>query len=188
MIDIFNTPPDNTEEALLEVQLGGFSFPVPGAIKTVFERLAEHGDGAMVHWVSRGQWSAIDLLLTTLALHEQPAEVWLSSYAFSERPARQIANLIEGGKISRLHALIDSRVDVRSQQALQLIKGCAYRLKMVDTHAKVTVVRFADHCYSIVGSANYTSNRRIEAGIITADASVANFHTDWLNETFDAAE
>jgi hypothetical protein len=186
MLDIFKElHAEEIKPGLKEVQVGSFSFSIPDNAMEVVES-AKSYHPHMVHWVSRAEWSAIDLLTAILSMHSGAADITLSSYAFSERPARILANLMSEGKIAKLHCIIDSRVDVRSQTALQLIKGCAQKLKLVDTHAKVTVVHMDGFWYTVVGSANYTSNRRFEAGFITTHADIAAFHTQWINNVLDA--
>lgn len=179
MLDIFSTIENETVStgAMKHVQVGSFSFPIHNSVLEVADLLdsAKH-----VHWVSRAEWSAIDLLLSILAKHDLAPTIYMSTYAFSEKPARVLANLLDEGKISLLYCVIDSRVDVRSQSALQLIKGCATKLVMADTHAKVTTIIYPEHRYTIVGSANYTSNKRIEAGIVSTCAEVSMFHYKWI--------
>lgn len=181
MLNIFDITPqaDISSPSSVIVQVGSFAFPVHHNVTEVLNLL---NDNPTVHWLSKAEWSAIDLLVAILARHTEPAKIYLSSYAFSEKPARIITNLIEEGKITWLRCIIDSRVDVRSQTALQLLKGCADKLVMVDTHAKVTVVHIGESFYTIVGSANYTSNKRYEAGIISTCPFVAEFHKTWIKD------
>ena len=185
MLDIFQQEEETKQGLTSHVQVGSFAFPVHHSVR---ELLILLNDNDTVHWVSKGEWSAIDLLVAILARHDEPVKIYLSSYAFSEKPARILANLIDEDKIAWLRCIIDSRVDVRSQTALQLLKGCADVLEMADTHAKVTVVHCGDHFYTIVGSANYTSNKRFEAGIITTCPNAAAFHKEWIKEVLDGTE
>jgi hypothetical protein len=137
--------------------------------------------GCCVHWVSEGEWSVHDLLLGLLQM-AGPSDVFISSYAFSEYPARLLADLKERKIITQLFCLIDSRIDKRSASALTLVRNCADNLKLVHTHAKVTVIENEQSVYCIVGSANYTSNKRYEAGVIIADEAVAAFHKKWISD------
>lgn len=163
-----------------------------GAMNTALEQRLAHTNkihdvlamatpGACVHWVSDGEWSVHDLLLGLLQ-HTGPAKVFLSSYAFSEYPARLIADLVHRKVISELHCLIDSRIDKRSASALNLVRNCATSLKLVNTHAKVTIIENDHHTYCIIGSANYTTNKRYEAGLIISDQAVSLFHKKWIQD------
>jgi hypothetical protein len=149
------------------------------ALNKVHDVLAMVDKGCCVHWVSDGEWSVHDLLLGLLQV-TGPADVYLSSYAFSEYPARLIADLKERKIIRSLFCLIDSRIDKRSASALMLVTNCADKLKLVNTHAKVTVIENGENTYCIIGSANYTTNKRYEAGMIISDVVVSSFHKKWI--------
>ena len=147
----------------------------------VMHKLMDHD---FVHWVSDGDWSMHELLLACLeaagASASTPAVVYISSYAFSELPARIIADLKRNGTIGKLYCLIDSRIDVRSAGALQLLKATADECKLVSTHAKVSVVSTVHGQITIVGSANYTTNERFEAGYVSDLVELAEFNKKWI--------
>lgn len=147
----------------------------------VHDVLAMVQPGCCVHWVSDGEWSVHDLLLGVLQI-TGAADVYISSYAFSEYPARLIADLKERKIIRSLFCLIDSRIDKRSASALNIVRNCADQLKLVNTHAKVTVIESDELIYCIIGSANYTTNKRYEAGMIIGDADVSCFHKKWISD------
>jgi hypothetical protein len=149
------------------------------ASNRVHDVLAMVQEGCCVHWVSDGEWSVHDLLLGLLQ-ETGPADVYISSYAFSEYPARLIADLKDRKIIRSLYCLIDSRIDKRSASALNLVRNCADQLKLVNTHAKVTVIENSNYVFCIIGSANYTTNKRYEAGLIISDAVVSSFHKKWI--------
>ena len=62
-------------------------------------------------------------------------------------------------------------------------------IKAAKCHAKVTVIQNETWGISIVSSANYTRNPRIEAGVICNSKEIAEFHKNWivneLNNTSD---
>lgn len=133
-------------------------------------------------YVSNGHWSMHQLLEKTLQM-TGPADIYLSSFAFSELPARKLADLKGSGIIKSLYCIIDNRIDVRSAGALQLIKNTADKLKMCHTHAKVTVIKNENFHFVIVGSANYTTNKRYESGVIVENKNLAEANVNWiLNE------
>ncbi|RYE02392.1 MAG: hypothetical protein EOP50_00180 [Sphingobacteriales bacterium] len=135
-----------------------------------------------IHWVSDGDWS-MHQLLEELLMRMGPSEALISSYAFSELPARKLADLKASGAITRLSCIIDSRVDVRSASALSILTNVSDRLKLCQTHAKVTILRNSVGAVAIViGSANYTTNKRYEAGLLSTDPEVAGFHAKWIED------
>lgn len=141
-------------------------------------------DNTCVHWVSDGDWSTHELLHSILQL-AGPADVYLSSYAFSEYPARLIADLKERKVIKNLYCIIDSRLDVRSASALTIIRNVATRCELLNTHAKVTVIENDEYSIAIVGSANYTTNKRYESGIVVTEKKIVDFHKQWLIKAMD---
>lgn len=130
-------------------------------------------------FVSEGQWSMHNLLRSILKITGE-ADVYISSYAFSELPARVIARVKETGLIRKLNCIIDNRIDVRSAGALQLMTNTCDKLKLCATHAKVTVVKNEEYSFSVICSANYTTNKRYEAGIIVENERVADGNIQWI--------
>lgn len=137
-----------------------------------------------VHWVSDGAWSMHELLMGLLGI-TGPADVYISSYAMGETPARILARLKNDGVIKKLSCVLDNRIDVRTAGSLQLIKGIADRYALIDTHAKVTVIVNDDYHVAVIGSANYTENVRYEAGIITMRRAAVDLHLKWINHELD---
>jgi hypothetical protein len=186
MLDIF-TPihkgNDQDDDDLMHymVQVGSYEYPINRKLGAVLDKIASD---KTVHWVSGGAWSAIDLFMGIIA-KTGTAMVWISSYAFSEKPARTIADLVHDGTIEKLECIIDSRVDTRSASALTLIQNCSKRCVLLDTHAKVTLITNGTDYYTIVGSANYTTNKRWEAGIVCMDKDTFNFHLKWMQHAMD---
>jgi hypothetical protein len=182
MMDIFtkqtNAGDQADEEDIMHymVQVGEYAYPINRKLQAVLHKVEP---GNIVHWVSGGAWNMIDLFMGILAKVEK-AEVYISSYSFSETPARTICDLVHDGIITNLYCLIDSRVDTRSASALTLIQNCAAKCVLLDTHAKVTLITNGKQHYTIVGSANYTTNKRWETGFICMDPETFFFHQNWM--------
>jgi len=134
-----------------------------------------------VYWVSDGNWSMHQMLMALLDI-TGPAEVHISSYAMSETPARYLVQLKEAGLISKLYCVIDNRVDTRTAGTYQVIMSIADDYALIDTHAKVTVIMNDDWKIAVIGSANYTENKRYEAGIISCTEEAVNLQLRWLRK------
>ena len=158
-------------------EINGIVIPFDSLKLNEVIKLVDHGRS--VHWVSDGDWS-MHQLLQKLLEKTGPADVWISSYAFSEKPARVICDLKANRIIRELQCIIDSRVDVRSASALTMVRNASDKIKLCDTHAKVTVIKNDEWFLAVVGSANYTTNKRYEAGFISANAGIALFHQNWI--------
>jgi hypothetical protein len=136
---------------------------------------------ANIFWVSNGDWSMHELLLELLNI-TGPATVHISSYAMGETPARILAQLKNTGMIRKLHCVLDSRIDVRTAGSFQLIKSVSDECILVETHAKVTVIKNDLWHIAVVGSANYTENKRYEAGIISTHQDVVEMQLKWITK------
>ena len=134
-----------------------------------------------VVWVSAGEWSMHQMLLSLLNV-TGAAMVMISSYAMGETPARVLAGLKEDKMISELHCVLDDRVDVRNAKSLQLIKNISNSFKLVSCHAKVTLIKNEDWCITVIGSANYTENKRYEAGIISHCPNMYEMNKRWMEK------
>lgn len=140
--------------------------------------------GANIFWVSDGKWSMHELLLELLNI-TGPAEVFISSYAMSETPARILTQLKNAGDIKTLNCVLDNRVDVRSAGSYQLMLSMCDKIVLLKTHAKVTVVINNKWKIAVIGSANYTENERYEAGIITLFDEAVDMQLRWINKALN---
>src|SRR4051794_38183001 len=130
------------------------------ALKSVIKLIAKN---SIIYWVSDGKWSMHEMLVDLLNI-TGPARVHISSYAMCETAARTLAQLKNTKMITELYCLLDNRIDVRSAGAFQLIKSISTKCVLVDTHAKVTCIENDTWRLAVIGSANYTENKRYEAG------------------------
>ena len=125
-------------------------------------------DGQSVHYASLGDWSTHDLLFFLLE-QTGPARVYFTTWAISEYAIRQLFQFIEHGLILELKAIFDYRNGVRKPAELQFLQKITTDIKAAKCHAKVTVIENDNWGISVVGSANYTRNPRIEAGVLCCD-------------------
>ena len=136
-------------------------------------------DGQSVHYASLGDWSTHDLLFFLLE-QTGPARVYFTTWAISEYAIRQLYQFIEHGLILELKGIFDYRNGIRKPAELQFLQKITTDIKAAKCHAKVTVIENDHWGISVVGSANYTRNPRIEAGVLCCNKTVAAFHRDWI--------
>lgn len=135
--------------------------------------------GQTIHYATMGEWSSHDLLYHMLGI-TGPAAVWVATWSITETPVRELVDRLRVGAITELNMLLDWRTRVRCPEALSLAKANAATLRLANCHAKVTVIRGGGWDVTVVGSANYTNNPRIEAGVVSTDAAAADFHQAWI--------
>jgi hypothetical protein len=149
-----------------------------GKLQDVFGKI---GQDQILPFVSLGDWSTHDLLFFLLE-QTGPAKVYFTTWAISEYAIRQLYNLIEQGMILKLKGIFDYRNGIRKPAELQFLEKISTEIKPAKCHAKVTVLENDSWGISIVGSANYTRNPRIEAGVLFTLKDVAAFEKNWIEK------
>ncbi len=137
--------------------------------------------GDTIHYVSLAEWSMHDLLFHLLR-QTGPADVYVATWSVSEDAVRQLIAKVNDGSIRKISGVFDWRVKLRNPEALALAKFNIADIRLTTCHAKVTVIENDHWSIVIVGSANYTNNPRIEAGVISCDKTAAEFHKTWMLE------
>jgi len=173
--------PDRTQSGSVEFS-GTNVLKIGKAREKLVQVFGNVSEGQSIHYASLGDWSTHDLLFFLLE-QTGPARVYFTTWAISEYAIRQLYQFIEQGLILELKGIFDYRNGIRKPAELQFLQKITTDIKAAKCHAKVTVVENDRWGISVVGSANYTRNPRIEAGVLCCDKMVAAFHRDWiLNE------
>jgi hypothetical protein len=133
------------------------------------------------HFVSRGDWSLWELVQYLLP-EKESAAMWFSTWSMSELSTRKLITWMESGRINKVNALVDYRAKNRHPEAYYMAKNNIANMRVTSVHAKVVVMQSMSTCITIVGSANWTENPRIETGIISTEKAVAEMHIKWINE------
>ena len=132
-----------------------------------------------IHFVSSAEWSTIDLLVAILK-QTGPASVMIATWSASEDSTRKLLEMTAKGMITSIKAIFDWRLKVRRPEVYEFAKFKIADVRLTSCHAKVTVIRNNKYNIVINASGNYTHNPRIEAGVISESADVANFHESWM--------
>jgi hypothetical protein len=178
--DISKKPSVRTESGLVSVT-GNPSFRIGNANAKLQEVFGSISQDRILPFVSLGDWSTHDLLFFLLE-QTGPARVYFTTWAISEYAIRQLYNLIGQGMILELKGIFDYRNGIRKPAELQFLEKISTEIKPAKCHAKVTVLENENWGISIVGSANFTRNPRIEAGVIFTMKEVAAFERNWIEK------
>lgn len=143
--------------------------------------------GKTVHYVSDGDWSMHDLVMSLLQQYK-PAELFITTYALRELPVRQLILAQDRKEITSINMLLDYRAKARTPEVFQLASINVNRIVLTSIHAKVTVIKSAAGTVTICGSANWTQNPRIEQGIISLDEDCGAFHISWIKKALNNGE
>ncbi|HYC29550.1 MAG TPA: phospholipase D-like domain-containing protein [Chitinophagaceae bacterium] len=156
----------------------------PEKLKNLLNALQE---GHCTHYVSDGDWSMIDLVLELLKKYKH-AELWITTYSLREHSVRQLIAAQERKEILSINMLVDHRAKSQTPEVYHLANLNMNRIHLTSIHAKVCVMKCAGGSVTVVGSANWTNNPRIEAGVVSLDPAVAEFHISWIQKAMDNAE
>lgn len=156
----------------------------PHKLKKLIDAL-QHSNN--IHYISDGDWSMHDLVIELLKQMPQ-STLYITTYALREFPVRQLILAMERKDIAHVNMLIDYRAKARTPEVYQLANMNFNRIYLTSVHAKVCVIENKTCSISIVGSANWTQNPRIEAGVISKEKHIAEFHINWIEKAINNGE
>lgn len=154
---------------------------------TVREAFPAITPGMDYPFCSGGDWSTHDLLFRVLDL-VGPCSLTASTWSVAEAACHKLIEKMAEGKLTEIKFLVDWRVKVRTPGFMAVAKANFSDVRVGNCHAKVFVLRNEKWAISVVGSANFTSNPRIEAGHMSTSKEVADFHEGWLLAEINKAE
>jgi hypothetical protein len=154
--------------------------------KQLNESLSGIVPGETYHLVSLGRWSMHHLLFHLLKI-TGPAMVYATTWSISEDVVRHLVEARNQGLIKEMSFIYDYRVRKYKPAAYFLSKE-HFTSKVTSCHAKVTILESETHSLTIIGSANYTRNDRIEVGVIFTDKETATFHKNWITTELQNAD
>jgi len=162
-------------------QPNGKSFTVFGKKVDVLNSIDQIKKNHTLHFCTEGRWSSHELLARLLDL-AGPSEVCLTSWALTEEPVRMLVNMKRDNLITELYLVTDKRIKVNNPNAYQLAVANFPNMRLANLHAKVITVVNDNYAISMVSSANFTQNKRFEAGVITEDKLTSEFHRGWIKK------
>ncbi len=139
------------------------------------------------HIVSKGSWSNHQLV-KYLLLKFGPAHLYMTTWSMTEDPLRQLVQLRHEGLILSARCILSERINERTPGVMQFANSFFDELKLLRLHAKVTVLMGENYGLAVVGSANFTRNPRVEAGIIDTHLNAAHFHKNWITDELRKSE
>lgn len=134
---------------------------------------------SIIEFVTHGAWSSHNLLEKVIQ-KIGPANVFLTTWAITEKPLRVIHRLKNEGKIKKLGGLFDRKITKHNPKAYGFAKEVFDLILLSKCHAKVTIIENTNWSIAIVSTANYTVNRRTETGTIHCNKESVEFHKKWI--------
>jgi hypothetical protein len=131
-----------------------------------------------ISFATKGAWSAHHLL-EYLVRQIGSCEVILASWAFSEQAAKTVQALKEQGLISKLTCYLDNRIAVNAPKAKSILERTG-EIIFITSHSKMILLKNDQWSVSVVMSANFSANRRLETGIILTEENTHAFFVNAL--------
>ena len=155
----------------------------PQKLKLLLDQLQP---GKVTFYLSDGDWSMHDLVMQ-LIKRFQPAELYITTYALREFSVRQLILAIDRKEITAVNMLLDYRAPIRTP-AVHTMAAMNFKIFLLSVHAKVTVIRSPAGCVTITGSANWTTNPKLESGVISLDPELAAWYIENIKKVMADAK
>lgn len=157
------------------------------SLRDLEECISELAPNQAQQFVTAGRWS-LHQLLEYLLRKTGPCRLWMTTWTITEEPMRILLSLIREGLILELNAVLDYRIEKRKPEAFQLASNIMTNIRLTKCHAKVVVIKNDQWNVTILTSANFSKNPRIEVGTIFTDSESAAFHSKWIDDVIAGKE
>ena len=142
------------------------------------------GHNTHVDFVTAGELSIHQFILYFATLFGK-CNVYISSWAIKEEPARVLLSLVQDGTIQKLYGVFDYRIKTLDAKHFQLIEKAFSAYALTKNHSKVVIIESETLSLVIVSSANLSNNPRIECGFISTIDKTVQFHKEWMTEVLN---
>jgi hypothetical protein len=138
------------------------------------------GINTHIDFVTSGELS-IHQFIQYFASSVPNCNVYISTWAIKEEPARVLLSLYLSGKIKKLYGVFDYRIKTLDAKHFHLIEKAFTQYVLTKNHSKVVIIESDNLNLVIVSSANLSNNPRIETGFISTVPDSVAFHKKWMN-------
>lgn len=149
---------------------------------TLIKSIGQLQKGKTTHYYSYGNFNLVRLLIHLLK-QTGPANVFMTSYSFSQTSIEQLQNYRQKGLITSFRVIVDNRVKTMSPIPFQMLSS-AFDYRCTSIHAKVALIWNENWNISVVTSQNATDNPKLERGTIFTDTETFNFDKNALENEF----
>ena len=150
--------------------------------KTLIKSIGQLQNGKTTHYYSYGNFNLVRLLAHLLK-QTGPANIFMTSYSFSQTSIEQLLNYRQKGLITSFRVIVDNRVKTMSPIPFQML-STAFDYRCSSIHAKVALLWNDNRNISVVTSQNATDNPKMERGTIFTDIETFNFDKNALENEF----
>ena len=147
--------------------------------------------GESIHYITNGKFDYWTFIPILIRLMDGSTETYMSTWTMNRSNAMELMDLYDAGKIQNLTFITGDYFKKREAVTYallitELIKR-GQKFKAFMNHAKVTCLSNGHDFLVMEGSANFTSNPRIEQTTITNSRELFEFHAGWIRDAFKKA-
>ncbi len=135
-------------------------------------------------YVSEGEFS-MHQLLEFLLTQTGAAKVHIASFSITEVAIRSFLNQIEKKYISDLTCIFDLSVRRHRLGLLYFMNNVVNLIALTKNHSKLILIENIRWKVTVISSANFNVNDKIEAGIISTEKRFYDFYLKQFNQWFD---
>lgn len=149
-----------------------------------FEKLQSLEGNITFPYVSEGEFSQHQLL-EFLLTRTGAAQVHIASFSITEVAIRSFLNLIEKEYISGLTCIFDLSVRRHRLGLLYFMNNVVNSIALTKNHSKLILIENLRWKVTVVSSANFNINDKIEAGIISTENRFYDFYYKQFKQWFN---
>ena len=150
--------------------------------KKLTKSIGQLQNGKTTHYYSYGNFNLVRLIAHLLK-QTGPANIFMTSYSFSQSSIEQLLNYRQKGLIISFRVIVDNRVKTMSPIPFQML-STAFDYRCTSIHAKVALIWNDEWHITIATSQNATDNPKLERGTIFTDIETFNFDKNALENEF----
>jgi len=149
-----------------------------------FDKLQNLEANVTFPYVSEGEFSQHQLL-EFLLTHTDAAQVQIASFSITEVAIRSFLNLIEKKYINNLTCIFDLSVRRHRLGLLYFMNNVVNSIALTKNHSKLILIKNLHWEITVVSSANFNVNDKIEAGVISTEKRFYDFYLKQFNNWFN---
>ncbi|WP_277200657.1 hypothetical protein [Victivallis vadensis] len=158
-----------------------------GKFSKLSRAIGEIRHGQTTHFITKGSWALHDLLKYVLS-QTGPAQVKGFTWSISMPAATMLLKLLESGRIEKMWLITDGLMTKWSAAALAVLNPHCEKIALTGNHSKGFIVSNAEWKISVISSANFSNNPRIEGGSISTNPDVYRMHEEWIDRILENAD
>ena len=160
-------------------------FKRAGNLKAVAEILDYLPDpGSSIHVIGNGRYDFFDWVPHLTGLIGEPCQGYFSTWTMNRDNVLELLDLYDKGRLSSITMMtgiyFKRRESSNYATLLEGIQARGQRYMAFWNHTKIILLEGGGYSLAVEGSANMTSNPRLEQYCISNDRALFEFHREWI--------